>query len=87
MVDKEEFNKQLEEQIEQATNEELLEMISKFIGRVEISSQFGETDEGILTHIMLVLQAGDSAIVSDPMEFEWPLQRMPMPDALRGVVN
>ena len=86
-MNKDEIIETITNSIDQWTDEEVLEVLSTFLGRVDMSSQFGETSEGVLTHLMLVLQAGESAIVSNPMEFEWPLQRMPMPDALRGKVN
>jgi len=86
-MNKEEVIQTIKDSIDEWSDDDVLEVVSTFLGRVELSSQFGETSEGILTHLMLVLQAGESAIVSNPMEFEWPLQRMPMPDSLRGVVN
>lgn len=84
---KDEIIEIINDNIDDWKDEEVLEILACFLERVDMSSQFGETQEGVLTHIMLVLQAGESAIVSNPMEFEWPLQRMPMPDSLRGKVN
>ncbi len=81
------FNELLDQKLSSWSDDEVLENIAKFLSRVTMSSQFGEAADGAITHIMMVLQSGDSAIVSDPMEFEWPLQRMPMPDSLRGKTN
>lgn len=73
--------------IEDSTDEECLALISKFFDRVDIGAKFIEDEEGLITHQLLVLQCGDKVIVSDPDEFAWPLQRLPMPQALQGSLN
>ena len=77
----------LDKIIEEGTDEEVLSLMGKFLDRVNVGAKFVEDEEGLITHQILVLQCGEKVIVSEPDEFEWPLQRLPMPDALRGMVN
>lgn len=73
--------------IKDADEEECLTLFSEFFDRLEVGAKFVENEEGLITHQFLVIRCGDKVLVSDPDEFEWPLQRLPMPDALQGTIN
>lgn len=77
----------IDKKIKEWDDEECLYNFSKFFERVGITTQFVQNDDGLLTHQVLTMQCGDKIIVSDPHELEWPLQLMPMPEALKGKVN
>lgn len=73
--------------VAEGTDEEVLEAYFKFFHRVTISSQFISNDDDLLTHEVLAVRAGDAFILSEPQELEWPLQRLPMPEAFNGKFN
>ena len=77
----------IEDQIDSWSDEECLREMSKFLDRVDVTTKFVENQDGLITHQFVVLLCGDKAIASEPSEFEWPLQRMPMPEAFNGVLN
>lgn len=70
--------------METGTDEEVLTEWAKFMGRVGISSQFIQNEDGLITHQVMVITCGDKMVVSDPQALEWPLQPMPRPEALGG---
>jgi hypothetical protein len=57
------------------------------IGRVGLTTEFVTQEDGMITHQMIIAVCGDKMIVSEPKELLWPLQMMPMPEALKGKVN
>jgi hypothetical protein len=77
----------IDEGVETWTDEECLQQMAKFLDRVDVTTKFVENQDGLITHQFVVLLCGDKAIASEPSEFEWPLQRMPMPEAFTGVLN
>lgn len=78
----------LDEQIATWNDEECLENFSKFLDRVHIASEFMRDDEDELyTHERLHISCGESYFSSDPQELDWPLQMLPIPEALKGVLN
>lgn len=81
------FEDYIEGWLAEWTDEECLLNVTKFFDRVETATQFIENSDGLLTHQFQLLIAGDKVLASDPVEFEWPLQRMPMPEAFQGVLN
>jgi len=66
-------------------DEEVLENLALLLDRVKVGTTFVQNDDGALTHSICVFSAGDKVIVSDPVEFEWPLMLMPQPEALKKV--
>ena len=68
--------------ISEWSDEECLAVFSSFFERINLSSQFIENDDGLLTHQVMTIQCGDKIIVSDPSQFDWPLQVLPRPQAL-----
>jgi len=77
----------LKASLDQWDEEETLKNLSLFLDKVEGLVKFIESEEGAITHSMIVLKCGDKILCSDPYEFEWPLQRMPIPESLKGLVN
>lgn len=73
--------------LDEWTDEECLNNAVKFFDRVDVSTKFIENADGLITHQLHLLIAGDKVLASDPVEFEWPLQRMPMPEAFVGALN
>lgn len=81
------MTKKITKFLKESTDEEVLEAFSQFLERVGLSTQFIETEDGLLTHQVLTVACGGSILVSDPEELEWPLQRLPMPDAFKKELN
>ena len=79
--------KTLAERIEKWTDEEVLTNLSAFFERIAIDVRFMENDEGLITHQMLAIACGDKVLGSEFKELDWPLQRLPMPEAFRGRLN
>lgn len=73
----------LQKAVEDLTEEEILEWFSVLLDYVDISSEMVEDEElQIFTHNLLVIQCGDKFLMSDPNEFPWPLQFLPMPEII-----
>ena len=66
------------------TDEECLLAFGAFLERVNVVPRLLQNDDGLITHQVLVTLCGDRAISSDPVPFDWPLQPLPMPDALKS---
>jgi hypothetical protein len=66
------------------TDEECLTAFGTFLERVGVTAQFIQNDEGLLTHQVLVTVCGDKVMTSDPQQLDWPLQPLPMPEALKA---
>ena len=66
------------------TDEECLTVFAAFLERVNVVPRVLQNDEGLITHQVLVTLCGDKVITSDPVPFDWPLQPLPMPDALKA---
>lgn len=64
------------------TDEEVLEKLGLFLKRVNVQSSFIQNSDGLFTHEVIVFQAGDKVLVSEPNQLEWPLQTLPKPKAL-----
>lgn len=79
--------KSLTQKIATWSDEECLENFGKFLDRIGISVQFIQTDEGILTHQIMLMKCGDKVIVSEPQQLSWPVQLLPMPEAFEGRLN
>ena len=67
---------------------ELLANFKLFLDdKVKVGVKF-ITDEDDLVHgYNIVFVAGESIVTSSLVEFEWPLQPMPMPEAFVGRLN
>lgn len=77
----------LEKKIEKWSDEEVLMNFGKFFERVQVKSQFVQNAEGLLTHQIMTMVCGDKILLSEPMELEWPLQPMPMPEAFKDKLH
>lgn len=77
----------IRESIEGWTDEQVLEVFGTFLERVGLASQFVQNEDELFTHQILTIQCGDKIIVSEAQELEWPLQLLPMPEALKGQTN
>lgn len=70
------------------SNEEVLTQFGKFFDRIQFDSEFIQDEEdGLVTHQVLIIRAGDKMIVSEPQPLEWPLQPLPLPEAFEGRLN
>jgi len=77
--------KSLDKKLQNWTDEECLTEFSKFLKeRVSLSSQFIVNKEGLISHQVVTIMCGDKAFFSEPRELGWPLQQMPVPDALKN---
>lgn len=79
--------KNIDKIIEDGTDEDVLKAFYKFFKRVNIKTDFILSEDDLILGEVMVVNCGDSMFTSDPIEYPWPLQYMPMPDALKGVVN
>jgi hypothetical protein len=75
------------EAINDWSDEEVLINLAPFFDRVSIGVDFMEDDEGLLTHQVLCVVCGDKVIASQMKELDWPLQRLPVPEAFKGSVH
>lgn len=62
---------------------ECLELVQKLLTRVSIGVQFIQNEDSLITHEVVQVRAGEHVLLSDPYELDWPLQPLPMPDALK----
>lgn len=69
------------------TDEECLQNFSKFFGRVTLTTQFLQDEDGLLTHQVLVTSCGDKMLASAPQELGWPLQPAAFPEEHKGMLN
>ena len=77
----------IESNIDDWSDEEALFVISKFLQRVVIHTEFVQEEDGLIANSVVVLNSGDKVIVSQPMPLAWPMQPMPIPDAFEGKLN
>lgn len=75
--------------LESWTDEEVLLNLAPFFDRVSIGVDFMEDpeDSNLLTHQVLAIVCGEKVIASEMKELDWPLMRMPIPEAFKGVLN
>lgn len=59
--------------LDKAEDEECLEMVLALLDRVSIATAFVPDDTGVLTHQIMVIEAGDKRFTSVPQEMEIPL--------------
>jgi hypothetical protein len=69
------------------TDEEALTNFATMLKRVNVTTEFIETEEGVIIAQVLLAACGDKFFTSAPREFDWPLQHMPMPDAFKESLN
>ena len=85
---KKSFLEELEYKLDEKWDDEkILKAFTLFTPHVDISSHFIEDDDGLITHQLLMLKAGDLVLSSDPQPLDWPLTRLPVPDAFKGSIN
>lgn len=60
--------------IETADDETLLQYFIKFLSRVDIATQFINNDKGLITHQVLIGMCGEYAFNSTPEQLQHPLQ-------------
>lgn len=83
-----EFSDKLTNKIEKWSDEECLEHFALFLNRIEIASQPVQNSEtGLITHQMLVIQCGEKAVASMPLAFEWPMQPANLPEDAEVAIN
>lgn len=73
----------IEDMIKTYDDEALLVEFVKFLDRIDVSTQFIQDSDGLLTHQVLFIKCGEKMANSDPMQLDWPLQPLPMPDAFK----
>lgn len=80
--------KKFDKFLAKAEDEEILAAMYLMMGtRVGITVQHIQSEEGPITHQVLVITANDKFITTAPVELVWPMQPMPMPDAFKKKVN
>jgi len=73
--------------IDKADDEEVLALMYLLLHRVSASTTLIQDSDGIIRAHKMTFQSGDKAFSSSMKEFEWPLQPMPIPDALKGKIH
>lgn len=80
--------RKIEKFLIKASDEECLSALYLMINsRVGVRVEYVQAEEGLITDQVLVLQAGDKYIASDPTPLDWPMQLMPIPEAFKNKVN
>lgn len=69
------------------TDDECLEAVALLLERVDVDTRFIRNEDNLITHQMVIIGCGDKVIASDPMKFDWPLQQLPVPEALEPSVG
>lgn len=75
--------KSYEEKVASWDNQKLFEKFLPILDRLEIEPEFIETEEDLVTHVVLNIHCGDYTIPSHPFKLEWPLMPMPVPEAFQ----
>lgn len=81
------MKKTFEEKIKTWSDDKCLDVAIALLERLDLDTRFAMDEEGLITHQMLVIGCGDYVVVSDPKPLDWPLQRLPVPEALAPMVN
>ena len=68
-------------------NEEALRKLVALLDDIEITTQFIQDDDGLIRTHVLNITAGDKILSSNPIELQWPMQVMPLPEAFKGKVH
>lgn len=74
--------KNFDKKVAKMTDEECLDTVVSLLDRIDLDTRFIVNTDGLITHQVLVIGCGDRVVTSDPMAFDWPLQRLPVPEAL-----
>ncbi len=69
------------------SDEETLENFSKFLGRVNLSTQMLENDEGAVIGHILGAIVGEKVIFAEPVLLDWPLMPVPAPSVGDNLVT
>jgi hypothetical protein len=73
----------IDENIENWTDEQCLENFVKFLGRVKMSVELTQNQEGgAYTGKQIYLICGNLMIESDTVALDWPLMMVPAPDGI-----
>lgn len=78
--------KAIEKLIEGNDPIDILSGITPFLKSVSIEVTFLE-EEGMVVGTVIEICKGDYKIRSEPSILDWPLQRLPIPGALKGALN
>ena len=78
-----EFDAMFEEALETWSDKKCLFMFTQFFDRVSIQTNMIQNEDDVFVGEVLVMTCGDTQITSDPIEFAWPLQVMPVPESLK----
>lgn len=68
-------------------SEEALRKLVELLDYIEITTQFIQDEDGVIRSHILNITAGSKVLSSNPIELQWPMQVMPLPEAFKGKVN
>lgn len=79
------FTKKIQKWDDETVLEKLYQLIVE--RDVTITTQFVTGENGIVTGERMIVACGEKFFATPPIEFDWPLQPMPMPEALKKRSN
>lgn len=79
--------KNIDKIIADGTDEEVLTAFHKFLQRVSVSTEFLQDEDDLVYAEIFTATCGDKMFASEPYEFEWPLQYLPIPEAFKERLN
>lgn len=68
-------------------DEKALDKFIAVLDRIEIKPQFIQSEDGLIRAYVLNIVAGERVITSNPIELQWPLQAVPRPTSMKGLLN
>jgi hypothetical protein len=79
----------LKDKIENKWDDEtILDKVQLFFNdKVKAGVHFTTDSDGLIHGYTVLFVAGKKVLPSAPVEFDWPLQPMPIPEAMKGKLN
>ena len=76
-----------EETVKEWDSVTLLENLKTILQTINSGVAFIYDDEDLIMGYRIMFGDEENHFVSDPVMFDWPMQHMPMPEALQGFIN
>ncbi len=79
----------LKDKIENKWDDEtILERLQLFLqNKAKVGVHFNTDSDGLVHGYTILFVVGDKILPSAPVEFDWPWQLMPIPEAMKGMLN
>lgn len=79
----------LKDKIENKWDDEtVLEKLQLFLqNKTKVGVHFDTDNDGLIHGYTILFVAGEKILSSAPVEFEWPWQMLPIPEAMKGTLQ